>query len=398
LAWVGFIKAHLHPALALCTVVPFMPTAPHSEDHERHSEEVIEERDEVEKKFDKVFNYLTEQDNKRCGKAPSPVVQRSSWYELASPTSKAEAEHWTYQDLAALQERMNELSDELKERLELEEAQRDMERLKEESHGMDFDHMTEEQQEKMIMDYVKDNENRAGVASTMQHKLNAGYLFAAYKTMKVKDSQGVEHHQISTLDSFEHSTKIYVDLGLALFAFCNAGIVISSVGAMALLIPLSLLVGKFLGILVMYKISHRMGFKPPLGIHTKHICMIGIIASIGLVVAIFVSDVAFTDEALKNDAKLGAIISAFPCPILCVILMRFIDFSGTPMEDIKDQARAELKAGAFGAITTAHAEASASSPKNSPALKPTRSPALKSKDELFCDQQNSPTVTDDKNA
>merc|ERR1712070_1310009 len=129
-----------------------------------------------------------------------------------------------------------------------------------------------------------------------------------------------------------------------------------------------------------------MGFKPPLGIHTKHICMIGIIASIGLVVAIFVSDVAFTDEALKNDAKLGAIISAFPCPILCVILMRFIDFSGTPMEDIKAQAKAELKAGAFGAITTAHVEST--SPKSSPALKPTRSPALKSKDELFCDQQN----------
>merc|ERR1711998_47652 len=110
---------------------------------------------------------------------------------------------------------------------------------------------------------------------------------------------------------------------------------------MAILIPLSLLVGKFAGILVMYKVAFKLGCRPPLGIHTKHICMIGIIASIGLVVAIFVSDVAFTDPGLKGDAKLGAIISAFPCPIICLLLSKVIVFD-KPKDDLRSLAKEEI--------------------------------------------------------
>ena len=44
--------------------------------------------------------------------------------------------------------------------------------------------------------------------------------------MEVYDEDGNKHTQVSTLDAFEHFCKIYVDFGLGLFAFVNAGIVI----------------------------------------------------------------------------------------------------------------------------------------------------------------------------
>lgn len=233
--------------------------------------------------------------------------------------------------------------------------------------GDSSEHWDEETWEKMIDHYIQEQNTDRNLGSTMQRKLANGYLFAAYNTVKVKDIHGFEHHQISTLDSFEHACKLYVDFGLGLFAFVNAGIYITGLNAMAILIPLSLLVGKFLGILLFYKVAFRCGFRPPLGIHTKHICMIGIIASIGLVVAIFVSDVAFTDTNLKGDAKLGAILSAVPCPIICLVLSKVITFDSAN-EDKRTTARDEIKKGGLEQMRTGSTPSLTGqpSPKSSP--------------------------------
>ena len=70
--------------------------------------------------------------------------------------------------------------------------------------------------------------------------------------------------------------------------------------------------------------------------------MIGLIASIGLVVAIFVSNVAFAEyEELQGDAKLGAIISSFPCPIIAWVLCKFFKFDDAD-DAIRSAAETEL--------------------------------------------------------
>ena len=58
----------------------------------------------------------------------------------------------------------------------------------------------------------------------------------------------------------------------------NAGVKIEGFGAMTTLVLISLIVGKFGGILLMYKVSKMLGFPPPLGIRTRHVRMIGLIA------------------------------------------------------------------------------------------------------------------------
>ena len=60
----------------------------------------------------------------------------------------------------------------------------------------------------------------------------------------------------------------------------NAGVKIDGLGAMSLLVPLSLLIGKTGGVITMDLMSKWLGFPAPLGIRSRHVRMIGLIASL----------------------------------------------------------------------------------------------------------------------
>ncbi len=130
--------------------------------------------------------------------------------------------------------------------------------------------------------------------------------------VKVLDDEGRELDAVSTLDAFEHDIHVWVDFGLFLFSFCNAGVRISGVGALSWIVLFSLvggpgselslwahcaahvmapLAGKYVGIVGMYHFAKFLGYPAPLGLRAKHIRMIGLIGGIGLTVALFVADV-----------------------------------------------------------------------------------------------------------
>jgi len=263
LSWVGFIKAHLHPALALVPIVPFMP---HEEAIKEHHDSDSEEGEEVDQS---VEGREGEDGRQRLATAGMSTEQLFSR------------------------------------------------------------HLQQREESNML---TGGTHIQAGLYAGL-----AGHSVDSRFKVQVEDEDGNTHTQVSTLDGFEHFCKIYVDFGLGLFAFVNAGIVITGIGQMTILIPLSLLVGKFCGILLMYKVSKRLGFLPPLGIRTKHIYLIGLIASIGLTVAIFVSDVAFTNKKLQGDAKLGAILSA-GFGFLSLGVGQFFDFHDENIHEEKRQA------------------------------------------------------------
>ena len=52
-----------------------------------------------------------------------------------------------------------------------------------------------------------------------------------------------------------------------------------------------------------------MGFPAPLGVRAHHMRMIGLMSSLALTFALFVSDVAYTNEKIKGDAKIGALLT-----------------------------------------------------------------------------------------
>lgn len=125
------------------------------------------------------------------------------------------------------------------------------------------------------------------------------------------DPAAIAHdHPDSPLDDYEHTTKPYVDWGLFLFAFANAGVEFANIGAATWIVLAALIVGKTLGITAFSWAGAKLGFALPDGMGVKHLAVAGLVAGLGLTVALFVCGVAFPgDPVLTGEAKMGALFS-----------------------------------------------------------------------------------------
>jgi NhaA family Na+:H+ antiporter len=123
----------------------------------------------------------------------------------------------------------------------------------------------------------------------------------------------------STLQKFEHDWKLIVDFGLFLFGLCNAGVKFSAVGPITTIIFLALLIGKTVGVAGFAYVGKLIGFPLPAGVGLKELIVTGMIAGIGLTVALFVAGEAFADPTLQDAAKMGALASAAIGPVAIVL-------------------------------------------------------------------------------
>jgi NhaA family Na+:H+ antiporter len=131
------------------------------------------------------------------------------------------------------------------------------------------------------------------------------------------DTSTPEH---DTLNEFEHQNKTFVDFGLFFFAFANAGVPFSNVNNLTWIIFLSLLIGKTVGIFVFSYIGKLIGFPLPTGMNVKHLFVAGVVAGLGLTVALFVAGQAFKlDLDAQGAAKMGALFSGAIAIIALVI-------------------------------------------------------------------------------
>lgn len=114
----------------------------------------------------------------------------------------------------------------------------------------------------------------------------------------------------STLKHFEHEWKVFVDFGLLIFGLSNAGVEFSEISTVTWLVFFALVIGKTSGIFIMGSLASLMGFPLPKGMKHKELFVAGLIASMGLTVALFIAGVAFTEPSLQGAAKMGALFSA----------------------------------------------------------------------------------------
>ncbi|MFX0558788.1 Na+/H+ antiporter NhaA [Tepidibacillus infernus] len=114
----------------------------------------------------------------------------------------------------------------------------------------------------------------------------------------------------TTLTKFEHEWKIFVDFGLFMFGLSNAGVEFSEIGTTTWLVFVGLLVGKTVGIFILGSIAKMLGFPLPTGMGMKELFLAGVVAAMGLTVALFVAGAAFTDPVIQGAAKMGALFSA----------------------------------------------------------------------------------------
>jgi len=320
ISWIGLSKAHLHPALALVPIVPFMPGP--LESLQKLSQE---EEEEIEtlvtgRKLDEPSPIPRSPCAASPGSLPALVVPLGM--RIASEESDAPTVIENEDSLGLAVEAAR-----ARAALYLERSKTTI----------------ASQADGQVSAKVFQNPKTVRRATSIQHGLYSGIIgHGVNEKLKVKeyDEAGREMLHSSTLDEFEHTFKIWVDFGMFFFAMANAGVKFESFGTYTVVITLSLVLGKYLGIYTMYTIAKRLGFPAPLGIRACHIHMVGLIAAVGFTVALFVSDVAFKSNLkLKGDAKMGAMLSGVMC-FACYAISKFFNFSNESVAKVaKEQLR-----------------------------------------------------------
>lgn len=127
----------------------------------------------------------------------------------------------------------------------------------------------------------------------------------------------------SPMARFEHEWKVVVDFGLFMFGLANAGVMLESVGTATWLVLGSLAIGKTVGIFFMGWLGHLIGYPLPKRVGNKELVLVGLIAGIGLTVALFIAGEAFAEPAIQGAAKMGALLSA-GCAVIAIVAGRVL--------------------------------------------------------------------------
>ena len=123
----------------------------------------------------------------------------------------------------------------------------------------------------------------------------------------------------TALHIFERKVAPVVDFGLFFFGFVAAGVEVSNISTLSLIIMLSIIIGKAIGIYSMTAIAVKLKYPLPEGMTLKDASLVGILGGIGLTVALFVCESAFVDAGLIAAAKMGALGSLLAALIAIAI-------------------------------------------------------------------------------
>ncbi len=113
------------------------------------------------------------------------------------------------------------------------------------------------------------------------------------------------------LEAFAQQLKPWVDYGLFFFAFANSGVSFTEISVVTWIVLLALLLGKPLGICLFALGAVKAGFPLPRGMQARDVLVAGILAGMGLTVALFVCTAAYTGPLAfaQGPAKMGALFS-----------------------------------------------------------------------------------------
>jgi len=135
---------------------------------------------------------------------------------------------------------------------------------------------------------------------------------------------------ISPLHRLEHFFHPWVAYFIIpLFAFANAGVIVSGDLMSQVFDPISsgiilgLFLGKPLGIFLFSYLSVRFGFaQKPQEINWSQIIGIGFLGGIGFTMSFFVSQLAFIDASVLNQAKIAVLLASVISGILGFIILK----------------------------------------------------------------------------
>ncbi|MFV2034456.1 MAG: Na+/H+ antiporter NhaA, partial [Halocynthiibacter sp.] len=119
-----------------------------------------------------------------------------------------------------------------------------------------------------------------------------------------------ERHLKDLLNRIEHLLKHPVEIILFFFGLANAGVEFSVISAPTWLVLAGLIIGKPFGVLLFgWFAAGPMRLGLPAGMRMVDLFVIGCVAAIGFTVSLFIASVAFDSGAVKEAAKMGALLS-----------------------------------------------------------------------------------------
>ena len=129
---------------------------------------------------------------------------------------------------------------------------------------------------------------------------------------------------------FEHALHPWVTFViLPLFALANAGVPLEGIGTDVLLHPvtlgiaLGLLVGKVVGVFGFSWLAVKLGFgKLPERVGWHHLGGVALLTGIGYTMSLFLGALAFTDEGLHGEIRLGVLAGSTCAALLGVAWLR----------------------------------------------------------------------------
>jgi NhaA family Na+:H+ antiporter len=129
----------------------------------------------------------------------------------------------------------------------------------------------------------------------------------------ISNMQNRIFHVQSPVQRLEHGLHGFVTyIVMPVFALANASVVLKGISFTDLFsgvsgaIEISLVAGKVLGIFIFSWLSVKIGLaKLPENVHWKHIISLGFLGGMGFTMSLFISNLAFTSEALLTPAKIG---------------------------------------------------------------------------------------------
>jgi Na+:H+ antiporter, NhaA family len=134
----------------------------------------------------------------------------------------------------------------------------------------------------------------------------------------MEDIRTASKHAVTPLQRLEHIMHPLVSfVVIPIFALSNAGIDLSNTSISTIINPvtlgvaLGLILGKFLGIAGFSYILVKAGVTMlPTGLKWKHICGVSLLAGMGFSMSLFISALAFNDNTMIENAKLGILIAS----------------------------------------------------------------------------------------
>jgi len=175
---------------------------------------------------------------------------------------------------------------------------------------------------------------KSGVHATL-----AGVITAFF--IPIKDKWGK-----SPLHSLEHALSPYVFfLIVPIFAFANAGVVLSGVtladvfSPLPLGIALGLILGKQIGVFGMTWALVKLGIaRKPFGATWLHIYGVAALAGIGFTMSLFIGGLSFEDAFYMNEVRIGVLSGSVISAIIGFTVLRLAPSEEDNKEDKVEDA------------------------------------------------------------